>query len=126
MLPRPAPHPHEDAAGAQHAGHEAYGPWTKEEVAEWARGFNPRFLSLTGTRQQILEAVRAFQVRREHLPARWGKEKANGYRVDHTTHVYLLDPAGKVATVFYYGESADDMAAKLKEQMARGGANPAG
>jgi protein SCO1/2 len=115
--PAPAPHPHADRHDAH--GQEPYGAWTKDELGAWVRGFHPRFVALTGTRQQIFDVLRAYRVRREHLPARSGKEMANGYRVDHTTHVYVLDPEGKVAAVFYYGESGDQMAAKLRAIMAQ-------
>jgi cytochrome oxidase Cu insertion factor (SCO1/SenC/PrrC family) len=124
-LPNLAEHAGHVQRAAAHEGHADDAPMTGEELGAWVRGFHPRFVALTGTRKQIFEAARAFEVRRDHVPARRGKEKENGFRIDHTTHVYLLDPNGQVVAVLGYGESPETMAAKLKEQIVPGG-EPAG
>ena len=39
------------------------------------------------------------------------------YLMDHTSFVYLLDPAGKVVSLFRYGTSPDEMAAIIRQHM---------
>jgi len=37
--------------------------------------------------------------------------------MDHTSFVYLLDPEGKVASLFRYGTSPEEMAKLIRQQM---------
>ncbi len=57
----------------------------------------PRFIGLTGSREQIDAAKRAFRVfaRRADDP-----EDEDGYAMPHTAITYVLDPAGQYATHF--------------------------
>lgn len=84
---------------------------------ETAARYRDRVTVLTGSRGQLRNAVEAFRVRREHVPARDGEQ---GHSINHTTMVYVLDPTGKVKGYLYHDAAAEDMV-RLVRQLARAG-----
>jgi protein SCO1/2 len=64
----------------------------------------PRFIGLTGSRDQIEEAKRTFRVfaRRAEDP-----DDPDGYAVPHTAITYVLDPSGQYAT--HFTDSVDEL-----------------
>jgi cytochrome oxidase Cu insertion factor (SCO1/SenC/PrrC family) len=45
----------------------------------------------------------------------WRTPEGDGYLMDHSTFMYLMNPAGEYVTHFGYGISAEDLAARLAE-----------
>ena len=74
----------------------------------------PRFTGLTGSRQQIDEAKRAFRVFAERAA---DPDDKDGYAVPHTAISYLLDPAGDVVAHFTDALPPDEMIARLKARV---------
>jgi protein SCO1/2 len=72
----------------------------------------PKFVGLTGTAEEIEQAADAYEVYyRAHLDGRFGG--AEGYSVDHTGNVYLMDPEGKFVSYYSQGIRPDELAADL-------------
>ncbi len=83
---------------------------TPERLAEYVSYFNPTFVGLTGTPDQIAAAATPFGIyyeKHEGTPA-------TGYLVDHTATISVLDRAGRLALVWPFGIQANDIAADLK------------
>lgn len=83
---------------------------TPERLAEYVSYFNPAFVGLTGTPDQIAAAATPFGIyyeKHEGTPA-------TGYLVDHTATISVLDRAGRLALVWPFGIQANDIAADLK------------
>jgi protein SCO1/2 len=72
----------------------------------------PRFTGLTGSRDQVDAAKRAFRV---FAQARADDEDPDGYAVPHTAFTYVLGPDGCYLTHFADHVDADTMAVRLRE-----------
>jgi protein SCO1/2 len=82
---------------------------TPERLAEYVSYFNPTFVGLSGTPDQIAAAAAAYSIyyrKTEGTPA-------NGYTVDHTATITVLDEEGRARLFWSFGTTADDMAADL-------------
>ncbi|MGH6895988.1 MAG: SCO family protein [Geminicoccaceae bacterium] len=70
---------------------------TPEVMAEYVANFDPRIVGLTGSPDQIKDATQAFRT----YYAKAEQEGApDGYTMDHSAFLYLMDPEGEYATHF--------------------------
>lgn len=82
---------------------------TPERLRTYLAHFNPAFLGLTGTPQEIA-AVAA----RYGIYYKKGEQVATGgYIVDHTSMVIVVDRAGAVRLLFPFGTPVKDMSSDL-------------
>jgi protein SCO1/2 len=87
---------------------------TPEIIADYLSNFHPRFIGLTGTRQQIASVERAFAV---YAKAADGADKNANYLVDHTALAYLIGPDGAFRAFIQQTLSAAEMAEKIREHL---------
>lgn len=80
---------------------------TPEKLAGYVPYFNPDFLGVTGDMPQILALTQAMGVAFTYTPRGDGTE---GYAVDHTASIFLLDPDGRLAAVFGTPHAAGEIA----------------
>lgn len=71
--------------------------------------YDPAFLGVTGTREQIDQAARAFGAQYEVRPPAENKPDQE-YRVLHSDFIYLVDPAGGYAVRFFHAQLNDPTA----------------
>lgn len=83
---------------------------TSEVVGQWTSAFSPRLLGLTGTREQIAAAEKAFAA----YSAK-GEETSGGYLMDHSRIAYLMGPDGKPLAMLPVDKGGDDVAAELRK-----------
>ncbi|MDD5586941.1 MAG: SCO family protein [Alphaproteobacteria bacterium] len=67
---------------------------TKAKLKDYTASFHPGITGLTGTPEQIAAAAKAYNV----TYARAENVDGDDYIMDHSTHVYVLDPGGKPVT----------------------------
>ena len=70
---------------------------TPEKLASYVPYFDPGFIGVTGDMPQIMSLTKAMGVAFAYTPLTDGGE---GYSVDHTASIFLLDPQGRLAAIF--------------------------
>jgi len=83
---------------------------TPEVIQEYVSRFDPSFIGLSGTEDELSAVWSAYGVFRELGPL-----TANGnYEVTHTARVYVVDADGNFSLSFPFGVTVDDVANDLK------------
>ena len=88
---------------------------TPEHLAEYVRAFNPSFIGLTGTPEEIAEVATMYGI---YYEKREGTV-ATGYLVDHTASVTAIDRDGYVKVLFPFGTTAEQFADDLAYMLRR-------
>lgn len=85
------------------------------EVKKYLSDFHPNLIGLSGDREQIETASRAFRVYYSAGP----KDVDDDYIVDHTVIMYLLNPDGEFCEYFGQNKSAGEVASSITSLMAK-------
>jgi protein SCO1/2 len=83
-------------------------------IAEHVRRFDPRFLGLSGTPDEVAAAATPFGIFYERAAG----SAATGYLVNHTATITALDRDGYVRVVFPHGTAGEDIAADVRSMLA--------
>lgn len=86
---------------------------TAEKLAEYVPLFHDRLVGLTGTPEQIKQVADAYRI----FYRRVDDPNYTYYLLDHSSFVYLLDPEGKVASLFRYGTEPEEMATIIRQHL---------
>jgi protein SCO1/2 len=79
-------------------------------IQEYVSRFDPNFLGLSGTEEELATVWTAYGVFRE-----LGTPNANGfYEVSHTARVYVVDARGNLSLSFPFGATVEDVTHDLK------------
>ena len=89
---------------------------TPERLAEYMTYFDPRFVGLSGTPEQIAAAGKIFGIYHQKQEG----TAATGYVVDHTATISVLDRDGRVKLMWPFGTNGDAMAADLTHLLKEG------
>lgn len=79
---------------------------TVEQMKSYVGNFHPRLVGLTGSKEEIQAAAKAYRV----YYARAKSESATDYLMDHASIVYLMSPDGEYLAHFAYGTGVEKMA----------------
>lgn len=84
---------------------------TPQKLREYVSIFNPAFIGLSGSMEELQEVWSDYGVYREEeqLP-----NSATGYLVNHTARVYLIDRDGNLRLSYSFGTPTDDFVHDLK------------
>jgi protein SCO1 len=89
---------------------------TPERLGIYARAFDPTFLGLTGTPEQLFRVREAYGVIAN-------KEVVAGtsaaYLIAHSAFTYVIDPEGRLRLVFPFGMPIEEMVHDLKQLLRR-------
>ena len=88
---------------------------TPKVVADYVANFNPRFVGLTGSPEQVAEAAKAYRVTYSKFQEEGAKP--DDYTIDHVALVYLMGKDGEYLANFAYGTPAAKMAETLKRYL---------
>jgi protein SCO1/2 len=83
---------------------------TPEKLAAYVKNFNPRFVGLTGTPEEIAGVTKAYKVYFRKVP---NDTKPDEYGMDHTSIIYLMDSNGEFVTHFTPTTTVEELTAKL-------------
>ena len=84
---------------------------TPEKVQKYASYFNPDFIGLSGSIDQLQKIWNDYGVFRQIVPA---ENSATGYSVDHTARITLIDMNGDLRLSYGYQTPVDDIAHDIK------------
>jgi protein SCO1/2 len=82
---------------------------TPDKLKAYVTAFDPRFIGLSGTPDEIARAAGPFGVVYEKHA---GSSETN-YLVDHTATTTVIDPDGRIRLVWPYGTPPEELAADL-------------
>lgn len=77
--------------------------------------FHQRLVGLTGTEAEIREVAQKYRTFYRKVET----AEFDQYLMDHSSFVYLIDPAGAVIAMFGYNTGAQDIATAIRRHMAR-------
>jgi protein SCO1/2 len=83
---------------------------TPERLAQYVQSFHPRLVGLTGTPAEIQAAAAAYRVFHKIVKH---EKSATEYTMEHTSVIYLMDPAGEFVAHFTHATPVDTIAATL-------------
>jgi protein SCO1/2 len=89
---------------------------TPDVMAQYTQSFDPRIVGLTGTPAQIAAVAHEYGA---YYVAHKIDEGANGYLIDHSTYIYVMDPQGQFVQAFDADTPADHIADDLVHDMKR-------
>jgi protein SCO1 len=89
---------------------------TRAVLADYVKSFGPRIVGLTGTPAQIAAAAEAYGV--QYAP-RKAADLPDGYLVDHTAAVFVMNEHGRFVGTFNPDTSAAQMADRLFNLVAK-------
>ena len=87
---------------------------TADILTDYARSFNSNFTGLTGSEEQLTVLMESIGIYSEPTHGEHHPGDSQGYLVNHTTHVILLDPAGRMRLIWAYDLSPEAMVEDLK------------
>lgn len=87
---------------------------TKELLAQYVPGFDPRFVGLVGTPEQVAATAKEFKVFYQKVP---GKTEGS-YVIDHTAGSYVFDKSGKIRLFLRHGGGTAPIVHDLKLLLA--------
>lgn len=76
---------------------------TLEKLRDYTTFFDPSFIGLTGTPEQIAEVAKRYGVFYQKSQIK----SATEYNVDHTASVFALDPKGQLRLIYSNGKAAE-------------------
>lgn len=83
---------------------------TPERLGHYLSAFDPSFMGLTGTPEEISAVATGFGIFHEKHEG----SAATGYLVDHTATVSVIDPDGYLRMLFSFDASGEEIAADLQ------------
>lgn len=86
---------------------------TPEQIKTFLSNFNPAFVGLTGTNDEIAQVANAYRI---------FYKKAEGddlqeYQMDHSAYIYLMDANGKYVTHFRHEQPVEEIIAGIKKRI---------
>ena len=73
---------------------------TPERLADYVRYFDPSFIGLTGTPDQLAQVLKQYRAVAVKVP---NEKDPEHYAMDHSAHTYLIGPDGGVLGLIPYG-----------------------
>jgi protein SCO1/2 len=86
---------------------------TPAQLALYLQSFDPRIVGLSGTQAEVDAALKAYKAYAKRIPT------AEGYTMDHTASVYLMDAEGRFRSLIDYHEEQDSALAKVRLLLKR-------
>jgi protein SCO1/2 len=83
---------------------------TPEKVARYVTAFNPAFVGLSGSMEELKSIWDAYGI----FVEKEDSGSAVGYLVSHTSRIFVIDQDGNLGLTFPFGLTAEDMASDIR------------
>lgn len=90
---------------------------TPDVLAAYVAVFHPKIIGLTGTEEQVAAAAKSHAAYYSKVQLTGSTVAASDYVMDHTAHLYLMDPHGDYATVYSPAQTVEAIARDIRERM---------
>jgi len=87
---------------------------TPAVLAQYVPSFNPSFLGLTGTDEEIAQAAKSFKV----FYKKQQSDSKAGYTMDHSANTFVLDGQGRLRLMFGFGTGAAPLVHDIQQLLA--------
>lgn len=87
-----------------------------ERLKEYLAFFDPEFIGLTGTEEELTPVTQEFGIISTEGAAT--PEQGDSYTVDHSTKTYLLNPDGDLLLEYPWGTSANDITEDIEHLLS--------
>lgn len=87
---------------------------TPAVLAQYVPSFNPTFLGLTGTEEEIAQTAKSFKV---FYKKQESGSKA-GYSMDHSANTFVIDQQGRIRLLFGFGSGAAPLVHDIQALLA--------
>ena len=91
---------------------------TRVTMAKYLTSFDSRILGLTGTKGQIDDVIEKYRL---YVSRKKAEHSGDNYLISHSSYIYLMDPQGRFVNVIHGEEVGDEIAARLRKEMADAG-----
>jgi protein SCO1/2 len=91
---------------------------TRETMAKYLTSFDSRIIGLTGTKEQIESVIKEYRL---YVSREKPEQGGDDYVISHSSYIYLMDPQGRFANVIHAEEHGDEIAIRLRKEMAYAG-----
>ena len=85
---------------------------TPEILQAYTTAFDPGFIALTGTPEEIARTAKEFKVFVQKVPT------GSSYTLDHTALTYVYDTQGKLQLALRHEQTAEEVASDLRKVLA--------
>ncbi len=86
-----------------------------ERVGEYVRYFDPSFIGLSGSLEQVTEVAKSHFVMFEKVPL---EDSKMDYTMDHSSSAYIVGKDGVIRSFIHHGETPENIAQVLREALA--------
>lgn len=87
---------------------------TPQMLAEYVRSFHPRLMALTGTKEDVTAAAKAYRVYYQKVPS---ETAPNDYTIDHSAIFYIIDANGTYKSHIPHTTNVDEFIKDLKKAL---------
>ncbi len=81
---------------------------TPEVADKYAKFFNPNFLGLSGSEEEIKKVTKEYKAFYKKVEG----QSASGYLVDHTAYIYLIDKSGNLKLIYSSSKQKPELMAE--------------
>jgi protein SCO1/2 len=85
---------------------------TPERLGIYTKAFDPTFIGLTGSAEQLAQVQTMYGVIAEKETV---TGTSAGYLIAHSAYIYVIDPEGRLRLLFPFGMSIEEMADDIKQ-----------
>lgn len=86
---------------------------TPEQIKTFLSNFNPAFVGLTGTDEEIAKAANAYRIYYKKAKG----QDMQGYQMDHSAYIYMMDAKGNYVTHFRHEQPVEEMIEGIKKRI---------